>query len=77
MLLRNVCEFLLSQKMVLINYSNLHFVSKVKCVGFYVFTAVVLKSTLFWDITPCSPLKVSSGYAVSIMCVNLAIVIHS
>jgi hypothetical protein len=26
--------------------------------GFEVFTAVAMKSTIFWDITPCSPLKV-------------------
>jgi hypothetical protein len=28
-----------------------------KAVGFEVFTAVVLKSIIFWDITPCSPLS--------------------
>jgi hypothetical protein len=28
-------------------------------VGFEVLTAVVMKSTIFWDITPCSPLKVN------------------
>jgi hypothetical protein len=27
--------------------------------GFEVLTAVVIKSFIFWDITPCSPLKVS------------------
>jgi hypothetical protein len=27
-------------------------------VGFKVLTAVVMKSTIFWDITPCSPLKI-------------------
>jgi hypothetical protein len=26
------------------------------CEGFDVFTAVVLKSIIFWDMTPCSPL---------------------
>jgi hypothetical protein len=26
-------------------------------VGFEVLTAVVMKSTVFWDITPCSTLK--------------------
>jgi hypothetical protein len=26
------------------------------CVGFEVFTAVVMKSIIFWDIMPCSPL---------------------
>jgi hypothetical protein len=28
-----------------------------KCVGFEVFTAVVMKSIIFWDVTPCSLLK--------------------
>jgi hypothetical protein len=28
-------------------------------VGFEVLTAVVMKSTIFWNITPCSPLKVN------------------
>jgi hypothetical protein len=28
-------------------------------VGFEVLTAVVMKRTIFWDITPCSPLKVN------------------
>jgi hypothetical protein len=28
-------------------------------VGFEVLTAVVMKSSVFWDITPCSPLKVN------------------
>jgi hypothetical protein len=32
---------------------------KVLYVGFEVLTAVVMKSTIFWDITPCSPLKVT------------------
>jgi hypothetical protein len=26
-------------------------------VGFKVLTAVVMKTTIFWDISPCSPLK--------------------
>jgi hypothetical protein len=28
-------------------------------VGFVILTAVVMKSSTSWDITPCSPLKVS------------------
>jgi hypothetical protein len=28
-------------------------------VGFEVLTAVVMKSIIFWDVMPCSPLKVS------------------
>jgi hypothetical protein len=28
-------------------------------VGFEVLTAVVMKGTIFWDITPCSPLSVN------------------
>jgi hypothetical protein len=31
----------------------------INCVGFEVLTAVVKKSTIFWDITPCSPLSVN------------------
>jgi hypothetical protein len=31
-------------------------------VGFEVLTAVVMKSTVFWDITPCSPLSVSRRF---------------
>jgi hypothetical protein len=30
---------------------------KNKYAGFEVFTMVVMESTIFWDITPCSPLK--------------------
>jgi hypothetical protein len=30
------------------------------CVGSEVLTAVVMKSSIFWNITPCSPLKVNS-----------------
>jgi hypothetical protein len=32
------------------------------CVRFEVLTAVVMKSTIFWDITPCSPLKVNRHF---------------
>jgi hypothetical protein len=34
-----------------------------KCVGFEVLTAVVMKSSIFWDITPCSLLKASLAYS--------------
>jgi hypothetical protein len=30
-------------------------------VGFEVLTPVLMKSTVFWDITPCSPLKFNDG----------------
>jgi hypothetical protein len=30
-------------------------------IGFEVLTAVVMKSTIFWDITPCSPLSVNQS----------------
>jgi hypothetical protein len=29
------------------------------CVGFEVLTVVVMKSTIFWDITPCSLLRIN------------------
>jgi hypothetical protein len=32
------------------------YIMLLKCVGFYVIVAVVMK-IFFWDITPCSPLK--------------------
>jgi hypothetical protein len=31
-------------------------------VGFEVLTPVVMKSTIFWDITPCSPLRVNRRF---------------
>jgi hypothetical protein len=31
-------------------------------VGFEVFTAVIMKSISFWDITPCSPLSVNRRF---------------
>jgi uncharacterized protein YfaT (DUF1175 family) len=31
-------------------------------VGFEVFTAVVMKSILFWDMTPCSPLSFNQHF---------------
>jgi hypothetical protein len=31
-------------------------------VGTEVLTAVVMKSTIFWDITPCSPLSVNRRF---------------
>jgi hypothetical protein len=30
--------------------------------GFEVLTAVVMKSTIFWDITPYSPLKINRRF---------------
>jgi hypothetical protein len=34
---------------------NERVVGKCLSVGFEVFTAVVLKSIIFWDVTPCNP----------------------
>jgi hypothetical protein len=36
--------------------------NKIIDVGIEVLTAVVMKSTIFWDITPCSPLKVNRRF---------------
>jgi hypothetical protein len=33
--------------------------------GFAVLTALVIKSCIFWDITPCSPLKVNLRFGVT------------
>jgi hypothetical protein len=35
---------------------------KENIVGFEVLTAVVMKSTIFWVITPCSPVKVNRRF---------------
>jgi hypothetical protein len=34
----------------------------IKLVGFEVFTAVVMKSIIFWDMMPCSPLSVNQRF---------------
>jgi hypothetical protein len=44
---------LITQQKTLIQYSF---------VGFEVLTEVVVKSTVFWDRTPCSPMKVSQYF---------------
>jgi hypothetical protein len=31
-------------------------------IGFEVLTKVVMKGTIFWDITPCSPLKANQHF---------------
>jgi hypothetical protein len=36
--------------------------NKLRNVGFQTLTAVIMKSTIFWDITPCSPLKVKGRF---------------
>jgi hypothetical protein len=38
------------------------YITAVKSVGFEVLTAVIMKSTIFWDIPPCSPLKVNRRF---------------
>jgi hypothetical protein len=35
---------------------------RTKVVGFEVLTAVVMKSSIFWDVSPCSPLKVNRRF---------------
>jgi hypothetical protein len=41
---------------------SLRFVHLKGNIGFEVFTAVVIKSNIFWDITPCGPLKVNRRF---------------
>jgi hypothetical protein len=38
-------------------------------VGFEVFTAVVLKSIIFWDMTPCSPLSLYRRFGGIYSCI--------
>jgi hypothetical protein len=46
-----------SQKMIPSNVNEV--------VGFEVLTAVVVKNTIFWDITPCSPLNASRCFGIT------------
>jgi hypothetical protein len=39
---------------------------KLIIVGFEVLTAVVMKSTIFWDIKPCSPLSVNRRFLLNL-----------
>jgi hypothetical protein len=41
-----------------LSYGRLKYI----CIGSEVLTAVVMKSSIFWDITPCRPLEVNRGY---------------
>jgi hypothetical protein len=41
---------------------NLELLRTTPDVGFEVLTVVVMKSTIFWDITPCSPLSVNRRF---------------
>jgi hypothetical protein len=49
-------------------------VSQWYVVGFEVFTAVVMKNIIFWDIKPCSPLKFKlaicfhAGFLLGLFC---------
>jgi hypothetical protein len=36
--------------------------ARLDSIGFEVFTAVVMKRVIFWDITPCSPLSVNRRF---------------
>jgi hypothetical protein len=45
-------------------------INKIYFVGFEVLTAVVMKSSIFWDITPCSPLKVNRLFG-KVVCLHL------
>jgi hypothetical protein len=51
--------------------------STFKCVGFEVLTAVLMKSTIFWDITSCSRLStdVSEEQIVGRVVFNVASVV--
>jgi hypothetical protein len=47
-------------RIIPVNVIYVSCITKWEYVGFEVLTAVVMKSTIFWDITPCSPLSVNS-----------------
>jgi hypothetical protein len=63
-----MCKAVLSI-VILINYADAKWIvletlmkQNIGHVGFEVLTAVVMKSTVFWDITPCSPLKANRRF---------------
>jgi hypothetical protein len=43
---------------------SLRFIEYCKFIGFEVFTAVIMKSSVLWDIMPCSPLKAKQETSV-------------
>jgi hypothetical protein len=46
-------------------------------IRFEVLTAVVMKSTVFWDITPCGPLLVNRRFGGAELCLLLAFTLVS
>jgi hypothetical protein len=46
-------------------------------VGFEVLTAVLMKSTILWDITPCSLMKVNRRFGGTCRRVPLATCVHA
>jgi hypothetical protein len=53
--------------------AGLDSVEKRKCVGFEVFTAVVMKSTIFRDMTPCSLLSCNRRFGGT-YCLHLLLI---
>jgi hypothetical protein len=50
--------------LVIVNILRIRRILLLQCiyVGFEVLIAVIMKSTIFWDITPCSKLKVNQHF---------------
>jgi hypothetical protein len=53
-------EIFFSELACILAFQNMLPVSAI--IGFEFLTAVVIKSSIFWDITPCSPLKVNRRF---------------
>jgi hypothetical protein len=55
---------------IVLIYDRHRLLDLIYIVGFAVFTAVVMKSIIFWDMTPCSPLGFDRGF-VETYCLHL------
>jgi hypothetical protein len=63
MIYRSLCKRkCISIHQTLRHCSSIEAGNKWRNVGFEVLRAVVMKSTIFWDITPCSPLKLKQRF---------------
>jgi hypothetical protein len=51
------CIYVLHTILTINSINQLFFVIQTQCVGFQVLTAVIMNSSTFRDITPCSPIK--------------------
>jgi hypothetical protein len=61
----NALKISLNMAVLSSNESPCYYIHTDKYVGFEVLTAVVMKSAILWDTTPCSPLKFNRRFGVT------------